>query len=131
METRLFENSFNIDTFLKRARFASLARNCIDKKWLKLNRKRSKILKNIFFSREKRRDFSRLRANLLTNRLTNANLPIYLFFFFDRDGFPTVFSIFSVKFDPYLSFDCSMKSCGETNVTLKEKKKRKKIYLIR
>lgn len=124
METRFSENSFNIDNFLKRARFASLARNCIDKK-LKLNQKFLKI----FFFFENIAIFHAC-ARLLTNRLTNTNLPIYLFFFFDRDGFATAFSIFSVKFDPYLSFDCSMKSCGETNVTLKKKKKNNKIYRI-
>lgn len=43
----------------------------------------------------------------------------YLLFFFDRDDcLADVFSIFSVKFAPYLSFDWSIKSCGETSVTL-------------
>lgn len=48
------------------------------------------------------------------------DLQIYLFLFFDREGFPTIFSIFSVKLGPYLSFDCSRISCGETRVTLKQ-----------
>lgn len=94
--------------------------------WIERDREFLKIYIYIFFVA-----IFHACASLLTNRPTNANLPIYLFFFFDRDdGFPTVFSIFSVKFDPYLSFDCSMKSCGETNVTLKKKKKIYRIYKV-
>lgn len=46
-----------------------------------------------------------------------AAAAIYLFFFFcERDGFTTALSIFSARLD--FSFDCSRKSCADTNVTL-------------
>lgn len=76
METRFSENSFNIDNFLKRARFASLARNCIDKK-LKLNQK---FLKIFFFFRE-HRDFSRLRAFIDKSAYEYKFTNLFIFLF--------------------------------------------------
>lgn len=59
-------------------------------------------------------------AIFIRKMIGKRDLQIYLFLFFDREGFPTIFSIFSVKLGPYLSFDCSRISCGETRVTLKQ-----------